>query len=334
MAFKSAKAAIARKLVDRLPNAPSKQLGRILYAENKETFPTENAAYCLIRQVRGAAGGRLRKNTKVTHPRPHGKPGQKPSCPPSSAEPWLPVQIDGPAKVLSLSDIHIPYHDKGALESAVAFGKKLKPNVVLINGDFIDFHNLSRWEKDPKKRDTVYEITVGDKCLQWLRHKFPKARFIYKLGNHDERLTKYIWQKCPELYGLEGLELHNVLHFEDYGVERVNDNPIMCGKLPILHGHEAGKGISAPVNPARGLFLRTLHSCLQGHYHRTSTHCEPDMFKSETTTWSQGCLCDMTPEYARINKWNLGFAFIDVAKDGEYNLHNYRLSADYKVRTA
>lgn len=323
---------LAEALCRECPDAPNQTLARRLYEENKSRFSNVDAARSAIRRVRGNYGNKERQY--ATQERRNGKAGWKPECPPSSAEPWEPVRIDGPCRALILSDTHIPYHSKEALDAAVKHGKKLKPDVVVINGDYMDFHTVSFWMKDPKKRDIVYECQIGDHGLSWLRGQFPKARFIYKLGNHEERLTKYIWQKCPELYGLEGLELHNVLHFEDYSIERVNDNPILCGKLPILHGHEAGKGISAPVNPARGLFLKTLHSCLEGHYHRTSTHCEPDMFKSETTTWSQGCLCDMSPEYARVNKWNLGFAYVEVDKDGEYNVHNYRLSSDYKVRTA
>jgi len=58
------------------------------------------------------------------------------------------------------------------------------------------------------------------------------------------------------------------------------------------------------------------------------------MFGSETTTWSQGCLCNRSPDYAKFNKWNWGFAFADVANDGSFDLMNYRLSADYEVRTA
>ncbi len=320
---------IAEKMCRDFPNASNYALGRMLHAAHKEAL-TPNAAQLHIRRARGAHGKKNRICAKVA-PSKH---TQIPQCPPSAAEPWLKVEIDGPCRVLSLSDIHIPYHHREALEAAVAYGRKLKPNVVLINGDYMDFHQLSRWDKDPKNRSTAEEIEIGKQGLKWLRNRYPKARIIYKLGNHCERLNKYVYSRCVELWGLEGLQLHNALDFENLGIERVNDNPIMLGKLPVLHGHEAGKGISAPVNPARGLFLRTLHSCLEGHYHRTSTHCEPDMFKNERTTWSQGCLCDMTPLYARFNKWNWGFAFIDVAKDNEFDMHNLRISDDYKVRTA
>jgi hypothetical protein len=47
--------------------------------------------------------------------------------------------------------------------------------------------------------------------------------------------------------------------------------------------------------------------------------------------WSQGCLCDLHPEYARTNKWNHGFAVIETAANREFEVLNYRVQ-DGKVR--
>jgi predicted phosphodiesterase len=325
---------LARELCEKFPNVATRTLAHKLYNANKERFASLESARGTIRTVRGTCGKRNRWPGSVTHPKAKGKAGWKPSCPPSAAEPWLPVQIDGPCRVLSLSDIHIPYHDEGALNAAVKYGKKLKPDVLLLNGDFADFYRISRWQQDPKKRSFKDEISDCCDCLSWLRGQFRDARIIYKMGNHDERWDHYVWQKCVELFDLDSLQLHNVLKFEDFGIERVNDNPVMCGKLPVLHGHEIGKGIFSPVNPARGAFLRTNHTVLIGHLHQPSSHPAPDMFHSETMTWSQGCLCNRQPEYARINKWAWGFAHIDIAADNQFNVRNYRISNDYQVRSA
>jgi hypothetical protein len=106
----------------------------------------------------------------------------------------------------------------------------------------------------------------------------------------------------------------------------------MIGKLPCLHGHEFGKGgIAAPVNAARGAFTRTLATNLSAHRHVTSSHTEPSMNKDPITTWTQGCLCDLWPEYARINKWNWGFVVSEVAGDGTFQVHNFQMSCDYDI---
>jgi hypothetical protein len=205
----------------------------------------------------------------------------------------------------------------------------------LINGDYQDFYRISRFQQDPKKRTLKEELIAGRDGLCWLRDRFPKARFIYKLGNHCERWDHFVWSKCVELFELENMQLHNMLEFEKFGIERVDSSPILAGHLPILHGHEFGKsGIAAPVNPARGAFLRTNHTVLIGHLHRPSSHAESNMWHDETMTWSTGCLCALQPDYAKINKWSWGFASVDVSSDNQFNVHNYRLSADFEVRSA
>lgn len=322
----------AEELVRKFPDAPKKTLARKLYAEFPAHYANLESARKTILRITGCNGTSEKRFAK--HPRPKGKAGWKPECPPSAAEPWVPVQIDGPAKVLCLSDIHVPYHSREAVQAAVTYGKKLKPDIVLLNGDTIDFHRISRFQQDPRKRSTKQELEATVQLLEWLRHTFKNARIIYKLGNHDERWDHFVWNKCLELFDLECLQLHNVLKFEEYGIERVGDSPILCGRLPVLHGHELGRNLYAPVNPARTAFLRANHTVLIGHLHRPSSNPESDLFGKETMTWSQGCLCGKQPEYARVNKWRWGFCHIEVAANNEFNMHNMVVGNNYSVRPA
>lgn len=319
---------LAEKLCQQFPTSSTRSLARKLYAENKERFSGYEAARGFIRYVRGENGQKTRKSATA-------KREPKPACPPSSAEPWTPFDLGSGCRVLSLSDVHVPYHDRTALQKAVAFAKrKHRPNVLLLNGDYGDFFTVSRFDRDPKRRDLRGEIDLQKQGLAWLRSQFPKARFVFKLGNHEERWAKFVWSKAAELWDLDEVQLHTLLEFDRLGIERVDDEPVMAGQLPILHGHEIGKGIFSPVNPARGAFLRTNHTVLIGHLHRSSTHAETDLWHSATMAWSQGCLCELTPGYARVNRWNHGFSVVEVAKNGEFNLHNYRISREYEVRTA
>src|SRR5574343_300047 len=72
----------------------------------------------------------------------------------------------------------------------------------------------------------------------------------------------------------------------------------MAGKLPILHGHEVRR-MAMAVNPARGLFMRLKSWGMCGHCHKTSEHTERDIRGTILTTWSVGCLCDLSPVYRR-----------------------------------
>jgi predicted phosphodiesterase len=301
-----------------------------------DAFPTTQSmesARALVRYVRGQIGTHNRKF--AIKPKAAGKAGEIPPMPPSLAEPFMPYVVEGCKRVGVLSDIHVPYHSPGAVEAAV---KQLKANAIdtlILNGDFADFYTISRHEKDPSMRDFPGELRMIREMLAYLRASFPKAKIIAKEGNHEFRWDSYIWSRAPELAGVPEIRMPELLKLKDMRIEWVADKrPVMVGKLPLLHGHELPHGFTPAVNPARGAFLRTIHSVMVGHHHRTSTHVEPDMEGREIAVWSTGCLCDMKPAYAVYNKWNHGFAYVSLDKDGDYGVENYRISADWKVRTS
>jgi predicted phosphodiesterase len=255
--------------------------------------------------------------------------------PPSLSEPFTEFVFDGAERIGIISDIHVPYHSEKAWEAAMRRLSANKCDGILINGDFCDFYRISRYEKDPEARSFGDELRMCVEGLQYIRDWFPDARIVLKLGNHEERWDAFIWQRAPELYSVDACRIHELLRLSSMGIEIVSDQrPVMLGKLPVLHGHELQKGISAPVNPARGAFLRSLHTLAVGHSHRTSTHVEPDMFGSEVAVWSIGCLAAPNPEYNRFAKSNHGFAFVRLSPDGQFDFENYRVSKDWQVRTA
>lgn len=317
----------AERLCKSMPEVPSRTLARRL---SQEFSLTLESARSLVRTCRGAKGERDR-NQAVTR-RPHGKAGTKPKMPPSIAETWEPYNLDA-KRVGVISDTHIPYHDEVAFSAAVEYLKAAKPDALLINGDFADFYTISRWQKNPKKRNMGQELSAVRQAIEWLRSEFPKVHMVYKMGNHDERFDHYLWNHAPEISDEPEMRLENWLHFEKHGIDMVADQrPVMAGKLPIFHGHELGKSVFSPVNPARGAFLRTHHTVLIGHSHQTSGHSDTDLWHSETFIWSTGCLCSLSPEYARVNRWNHGFAIVDISSDGAFDVQNLRISRSGSVR--
>jgi hypothetical protein len=180
--------------------------------------------------------------------------------------------------------------------------------------------------KDPRARDTVAEIEAVNEFLDILDTTFPKAKKIWKDGNHEERLDHYIRLKAPDLYDLERITVPQVMMLEARGWEYVTDKrPIYAGKLTILHGHEYPTPMIGPVNAARGLFLRAKGSSMVGHHHQTSEHSEPTVRGDIITTYSTGCLCELHPDFAKFNKWNRGYAEVDVEASGDFHLNNIRL---------
>lgn len=326
--------AMARRLAAAHPDAPTRTLARRLVRETKGAITIEQARKRIGRQF-GVMGAKSRKEINAVAPRAKRNAGELLSLPPSKAERWSPHDLGVVGKVGILSDVHVPYHSEVAVKAAVDWLKAADIQALLLNGDICDFYAISRWMKDPRSRDFVGELEAVRGFLGWLRQEFPDIPIVLKSGNHEERWNHYIWQHAPELSSDRLTSLHAWLHLAEHDIQLVEEQrPVMLGLLPVLHGHELPKGLAAPVNVARGAFLRTLSTVLVGHSHRSSGHAESDMWHDETFCWSTGCLCDLTPEYARINRWNWGFAMVDVREDGEFDVENCRITQEGKVRTS
>jgi predicted phosphodiesterase len=321
----------AMRLVAAHPGHAARGLARMLVERSNGAVTIEQARKRIMYQL-GIGAKRTRKY--ASQPRKPRKAGAVFQMPPSRAAAWTPHDLGVVGRVGILSDIHVPYHDETALTAAVAQLKAERIDALVLNGDICDFYAISRWTKRPAERNFRGELEQVRQLLGWLRQTFAKIPIVMKTGNHEERWQHWLWQHAPEICDEPEMCLVAWLHLERHGIELVEDQrPIMAGKLPIMHGHEKGKGISAPVNQARGAFLRLHHTVLEGHGHRTSGHCEPDMWGSEVFCWSTGCLCDLRPEYARLNKWNHGFAMATVHAGGDFDVENFRISAG-KVRSS
>ncbi len=236
---------------------------------------------------------------------------------------WTPYQIEGPAKVLSLSDIHIPYHHKQAVEIALQFGKDNKADTILLNGDVLDFHSLSFWETDPREKNFGQELDAAEQLFKLLRREFPEAKIIFKYGNHEERYERYLITKAPELLSVKAFQMRNFLKLDDYGIKLIDDpRRVRLGDLNVIHGHEYRFAISNPVNPARGLFLRAKAYATCGHFHQSSYHPGKNLNDEIIACWSSGCLCDLNPKYRPYNEWMHGFQFVEVLEGRKFNIQN------------
>lgn len=253
-----------------------------------------------------------------------------PTLPDAVIESYDPFKLADSGRWLYLSDIHLPYHDKRTIEVAVAEAKRLGIVGVLLNGDVMDCYEISNHSRDPNTGRFVDEVKIARRFLEWLRSQFPAARIVWKAGNHEDRLPRYMQQNAPALDGLPGFDLPTVVELVKHGVEWVDGGRVIeMGKLHVVHGHEFRGG--GGVNPARWLFLRTVSTSMCGHFHRTSEHHESATDRRFYGVWSVGCACYLTPVWLRQNKWNHGFAFIDLAGDGGFHVTNRRLQPDGRL---
>lgn len=309
------------------PTFPTLKLARIMYKENVLLFKDVEDARNRLRYIEGKAGNKNKKcvvNTEFY--KEDARPYNPYNLPTSEEAEYLPFEIKGYKKLGILSDIHVPYHNISALTAAIQFLKKEKVDALLLNGDTIDFFGLSRFTKDPRKRKFKEELDTF-KALFDVLYKQLKCKIFFKMGNHEERYEHFLFEKAKELVGVEEFDFENIIKARAKGIDIISDKRYMnINGLSGIHGHEYIGSISAPVNPARGLFLKAKTSCFQGHNHQTSEHTEPTLTGKMVTTWSLGCLCELHPAYMPLNRWNNGFAIVDLgANIDDFEFRNKRI---------
>jgi len=307
-----------------------------MYKEHPLLFTNLEDARSRLRVIEGKSGDKNRKEISNKEMFLEGERPKNPYALPKSEEKeYLPYVIEGPQRIAALFDVHAPYHSIEALTAALDFLSDKDITTLLIGGDFFDFYGMSRYAKDPDKRNTAEEIKIGVELLKTIFETLKPEKVVFKYGNHDERFEHYIWQKFAEIPQLTDFEEMKQINLEtilrnrlgkDFPIDFVMDKRIIkVGNLNIVHGHEFPSGITSPVNIARGLYLRAKANTICGHSHKSSEHSETDINGKMITTWSVGSLCELHPLYMPINSWNHGVALITLDESGIVDVQNKRI---------
>jgi len=325
---RAAKSKLVLDAVRRFTHLPDRTIARHLLNQHKGLFDNDlEKIRSSVRYYRGKNGEKSRATAEKKHS------GLFTGGPVKLPETWRLTRTNydlPPGLWLILSDIHMPFHERVALEAAVQAGQAEKVDGILLNGDAWDCEALTFWPT--AHRDFNKELEDFIDFLDWLKLQFPTQKIVFKPGNHEFRLPRYFITHAPELAQSPVASMETVLGFEKRGIEFLDYFQIInAGKLPIIHGHEV-PAIIRCVNPARGLFLRTKTFSACSHCHSTSEHSPKNIHDELLTTWSFGCLCDLHPEYSPYgNDWNWGFAFVNVEKNGDFEVLNRRILPNGKV---
>lgn len=227
-------------------------------------------------------------------------------------------------RILILNDIHIPVHDTKALNIALNYGVRKKVDCIILNGDITDIYALNDFGKIPNKIFLNQEIEIAEKIIGNIRNGFKKAKIIYKTGNHEDRINRFLHKKTPELYGLECLKLDYLLKLKQKRIIFLDNKEIIkIGKTNIAHGHELKGG---GANPAKTFLNKFQQNLIFGHHHRSCEEFSVDLYNNKTEVFGVGCLSELSPDYLPNNFWNLGFGFLEILDTkGNYKFTNHRI---------
>ena len=327
---------IVFEYLEKFPNAPSKTLARKIYAENTAFFDSFDIPYSRVRYYRGQLGKRQRNSmnnnsnnkfikelkikvmhNKLTLPESHTKTRNKFTFP------------SGCMRLGVFGDVHIPFHDNIALETMFTKFEEENVDSILINGDLLDFYQLSFHEKDPRVVHFKDEIEAGKEFLAYIRERFSDIPIYYITGNHENRFERYLRIKASELLDMDEFRLDVILQVAAYKIEFIPfRSKVVFGDYTIEHGDKIpGAG---GVVPARTLLMRLKSNSIVNHFHKSSESSQRVYGPGEPTSikaYSLGCMCDLAPEYMEINEWNHGFAILKRIKD-KVSVTNYKIEGN------
>jgi len=232
------------------------------------------------------------------------------------------VVIEGNTAIIC--DVHLGFHDIDAIRACIQYLRKLKVDNIVLNGDTVDAHKLSRWAKRKDDIEFTTELQMARNFIDNLRMTFPKAKIFFKVGNHEDRLEHFIQEKADQFAGI--ITWQSLLELDKKGIKFVDSNQLMfCHGTWIAHGHEIK--VNGGANPAVALMNKTLTNTCMGHLHRTQTiqkkTLEGEFLRADVI----GTLSKLKRGYSPYSQSNHGFAFIH--EDGEFQ--NIRIE-DGKVK--
>ena len=190
-----------------------------------------------------------------------------------------------------------------------------------MGGDWLDFYGLSRFSKDPiRALQTQDDIDGLKKYIYKIRKLLPNTKIIYLEGNHEDRLTRYKWTKCPEMTYIRALGLPKLLDLDQLDIEFISYNKYWhYKKIYFVHGDIVSKHSGYT---AKNLLEKWGVNIICGHSHRTGKHNRTTLGGNQGA-WESGCLCDTDPEYVKGKaNWQTGMSVVEYYKDKIFYVHN------------
>ena len=190
-------------------------------------------------------------------------------------------------RVVVLSDLQIPYHDKRSVQSAIDFVRYYKPDELWCVGDELDAPEPSRWNKGMagEYADTLQEgIDKTNEIMAAFRAALGKnKKFYIQRSNHTDRIDTYMRKYAPAFSSLKSLEIETLLGYDKLGVTYLHRMHELLPGWVMAHGDEGALNRS-PGATALNLAKSLGKSVVCGHTHRVGLQHETRGFYGNTHT--------------------------------------------------
>jgi len=243
-----------------------------------------------------------------------------------------------------INDKLVPVHDEAAIAVAMEIIHNVQPNLIVCNGDNLDFPELSKYRLTPAYAQTMQQSLDRAALLaSQLRRAAPKAKIVWLAGNHEERLPNYILDNAKAAFGIKKandvsswpvMSVPFLCNFDKHKVEYIPAYPAgdfwINDNLKVIHGNKVKSSGSTAH-----MYLNSQNiSVIYGHIHRIETAYKTRQEAHGPKTvmaGSAGCLCrvdgavpstnggtDLDGRPVKLNEnWQQGLGIVQYETTGE-----------------
>lgn len=182
-------------------------------------------------------------------------------------------------------------------------------------GDICDFYSISTFDKSPERQlNLSVEMKAGRDIIEKFVYACPKAERYFMLGNHEDRLRKFLWNN-PAINGCIDIKDKLGLNEFNFNVYDYGENFVYKGVLIYTHGNKANKHSGYT---ARNILDDNGLSTIFGHTHRLGKHYRTN-YSGAMVAVENGCLCkmDLSKEWFQreLGNWQWGISVVKFIED-------------------
>lgn len=223
-------------------------------------------------------------------------------------------------KVLVIPDIHVPFHNKRALDCVIKAIKIYKPDEIVQIGDFMDCYDISKYSRNTYRKSKLKtEVDITISIMKDIKKAAGDIPCTMLTGNHEARIRKYLLNSAQALSDFDFFSIENLLKMNETGWTNIPEHIFYkINEQYFSHGEFAS------VNALNKNIQEYHVNIVTGHTHRMGSRYLRSLDKT-VSVHEIGCIAsfDVATDYTKRPNWQHGFATIVIKGDRSWvNLHH------------
>jgi hypothetical protein len=172
-------------------------------------------------------------------------------------------------RIVVLSDMQIPLHDKRAIKAVIKFVKDYEPDELFCVGDEADCLAPARWSKGyvAEHSNLQRDLDETTRIMAEFREALGDYPFHLMRSNHGDRIQRYAEKYAPAFSSLRDLKYEKLLGYRDLDITYHNKLWSFAPGWVMGHGDE-GPTSRYAGGTAMALAKKIGMSVLCGHTHK------------------------------------------------------------------